>query len=89
MTRITRRQFAATTAGAVAGDIPAAMLRMPGTPASAAYTDESYAMARKGELDLNLGVNLVFLRDRRACRRRRSHYLRTRAGGIRYSLFVF
>jgi TctA family transporter len=36
------------------------MLRMPGTPASAAYTDESYAMARKGQLELNLGVNLVF-----------------------------
>jgi putative tricarboxylic transport membrane protein len=36
------------------------MLRMPGTPASAAYTDESYAMAKKGQLDLNLGVNLVF-----------------------------
>jgi TctA family transporter len=33
---------------------------MPGTPASAAYTDESYAMARKGQLELNLGVNLVF-----------------------------
>jgi putative tricarboxylic transport membrane protein len=43
-----------------AGDIPAAMLRMPGTPASAAYTDESFAMAKKGQLDLNLGVNLVF-----------------------------
>jgi TctA family transporter len=43
-----------------AGDIPAAMLRMPGTPASAAYTDESYRMAQKGQLDLNLGVNLVF-----------------------------
>ena len=43
-----------------AGDIPGAMLRMPGTPASAAYTDESYAMAKKGQLELNLGVNLVF-----------------------------
>jgi TctA family transporter len=43
-----------------AGDIPGAMLRMPGTPASAAYADESYAMARKGQLELNLGVNLVF-----------------------------
>jgi putative tricarboxylic transport membrane protein len=50
----------ATAMAIFAGDIPAAMLRMPGTPASAAYTDESYAMARKGELDLNLGVNLVF-----------------------------
>jgi TctA family transporter len=43
-----------------AGDIPAALLRIPGTPASAAYTDESYAMSKKGLLDLNLGVNLVF-----------------------------
>ncbi len=43
-----------------AGDIPAALMRIPGTPASAAYTDESYEMAKKGLLDLNLGVNLVF-----------------------------
>jgi putative tricarboxylic transport membrane protein len=50
----------ATCMAIFAGDIPAAMLRMPGTPASAAYTDESYAMAKKGQLDLNLGVNLVF-----------------------------
>ena len=51
---------AATAMAIYAGDIPAAMLRIPGTPASAAYTDESYAMSRKGQLDLNLGVNLVF-----------------------------
>jgi len=50
----------ATTMAIFAGDIPAAMLRMPGTPASAAYTDESFAMAKKGQLELNLGVNLVF-----------------------------
>ncbi|HRK19788.1 MAG TPA: tripartite tricarboxylate transporter permease [Hyphomicrobiaceae bacterium] len=50
----------ATTMAIFAGDIPAAMLRMPGTPASAAYTDESYEMSKKGQLDLNLGVNLVF-----------------------------
>jgi putative tricarboxylic transport membrane protein len=43
-----------------AGDIPAAMLRMPGTPASAAYADESYQMTKRGELDLCMGVNLVF-----------------------------
>jgi TctA family transporter len=43
-----------------AGDIPGAMLRMPGTPASAAYVDESYAMAKRGQLELNLGANLVF-----------------------------
>jgi TctA family transporter len=50
----------ATAMAIFAGDIPAAMLRMPGTPASAAYTDESYAMAKKGQLGFNLGVNLVF-----------------------------
>jgi putative tricarboxylic transport membrane protein len=49
----------ATAMAIFAGDIPAAIMRMPGTPASAAYTDESYAMARKGQLDLNLGVNLT------------------------------
>jgi TctA family transporter len=41
------------------GDIPGAMLRMPGTPASAAYTEDSYAMARAGQLNLNLGTNLT------------------------------
>lgn len=50
----------ATAMAIFAGDIPGAMLRMPGTPASAAYVDESYAMARKGQLGLNLGANLVF-----------------------------
>ena len=50
----------ATAMAIFAGDIPAAMLRIPGTPASAAYADESYKMAQKGFLDLNLGVNLVF-----------------------------
>ncbi len=50
----------ATTMAIFAGDIPGAMLRMPGTPASAAYVDESYAMAKRGMLELNLGVNLVY-----------------------------
>src|SRR6478672_12638654 len=38
-----------------AGDIPSCLLRMPGTPASAAYTDEAYAMTRKGQGELALG----------------------------------
>ena len=42
------------------GDIPGALLRMPGTPASAAYTDEAYAMTRKGQGELVLGAGLVF-----------------------------
>jgi TctA family transporter len=50
----------ATAMAIFAGDIPAALLRLPGTPASAAYTDESYAMTLKGQAELNLGVNLVF-----------------------------
>ncbi|MBT9288352.1 tripartite tricarboxylate transporter permease [Prosthecodimorpha staleyi] len=43
-----------------AGDIPGCLLRMPGTAASAAYTDESYAMSRNGHADTALGAGLVF-----------------------------
>jgi TctA family transporter len=43
-----------------AGDIPSCLLRMPGTPASAAYTDEAYALTRKGQGELALGAGLVF-----------------------------
>ncbi|MGQ7847643.1 tripartite tricarboxylate transporter permease [Granulosicoccus sp. 3-233] len=42
-----------------AGDIPGALLRIPGTPASAAYCDEAYAMTRKGQAETALGVSLV------------------------------
>lgn len=43
----------------VAGDIPGALLRIPGTPASAAYTDEAYLMGRQGRLGQALGINLA------------------------------
>src|SRR3712207_4932015 len=43
-----------------AGDIPGTLLRIPGTPASAAYTDEAYAMTRKGQGEIALGANLLF-----------------------------
>ena len=43
-----------------AGDIPGALLRIPGTPASAAYTDEAYAMTLKGHAETALGAGLVF-----------------------------
>jgi putative tricarboxylic transport membrane protein len=43
-----------------AGDIPSCLLRMPGTPASAAYTDEAYALTKKGQGELALGAGLVF-----------------------------
>jgi TctA family transporter len=43
-----------------AGDIPSCLLRMPGTPASAAYTDEAYALTKKGHAELALGAGLLF-----------------------------
>jgi putative tricarboxylic transport membrane protein len=50
----------ATAMAIFAGDIPGALLRMPGTPASAAYTDEAYAMTRNGQAETVLGAGLVF-----------------------------
>jgi TctA family transporter len=50
----------ATAMAIFSGDIPGCLLRMPGTPASAAYTDEAYAMAKKGQAELALGAGLVF-----------------------------
>src|SRR5258705_3876629 len=50
----------ATAMAIFAGDIPSCFLRMPGTPASAAYTDEAYAMTRKGQGEIALGAGLVF-----------------------------
>src|SRR5262245_41495147 len=50
----------ATAIAIFAGDIPSRFLRMPGTPASAAYTDEAYAMTKKGQGELALGAGLVF-----------------------------
>ncbi len=50
----------ATAMAIFSGDIPGCLLRIPGTPASAAYTDEAFAMTRKGQAELALGVGLVF-----------------------------
>jgi putative tricarboxylic transport membrane protein len=50
----------ATAMAIFSGDIPGCLLRMPGTPASAAYADEAYAMTRKGQAELALGAGLVF-----------------------------
>ncbi len=52
--------IAATAMAIFAGDVPGCLLRIPGTPASAAYTDEAYAMTRKGQAELALGACLVF-----------------------------
>jgi TctA family transporter len=50
----------ATAMAIFSGDIPSALLRMPGTPASAAYTDEAYLLTRKGQAETALGAGLVF-----------------------------
>jgi len=50
----------ATAMAIFAGDIPSCLLRMPGTPASAAYADEAYAMTKKGLGETALGASLVF-----------------------------
>lgn len=50
----------ATAMAIFSGDIPSALLRMPGTPASAAYTDEAYQLTRNGQAELALGSGLVF-----------------------------
>src|SRR5262245_99646 len=51
---------AASSTALPSRDIPAALLRIPGTPASAAYADEAYAMTRKGQAELALGAGVWF-----------------------------
>ncbi len=43
-----------------AGDIPTTLMRIPGTPSSAAYVDDAYALTRKNEHQRALGVSLLF-----------------------------
>jgi len=50
----------ATAMAIFAGDIPGCLVRIPGTPASAAYVDETYRMTMKGHAETALGVSLVF-----------------------------
>jgi putative tricarboxylic transport membrane protein len=50
----------ATAMAIFSGDIPSALLRMPGTPASAAYTDEAYLLTKRGQAETALGAGLVF-----------------------------
>jgi len=42
-----------------AGDIPGALLRIPGTPSSAAYVDDAYRMTQNGKGVLALGGGLL------------------------------
>ena len=48
-----------TACAIFAGDVPAALLRIPGTPASAAYTDDAYGLTLQGKGDRVLAVCLV------------------------------
>jgi putative tricarboxylic transport membrane protein len=50
----------ATAMAIFSGDIPGALMRIPGTPASAAYADESYTMTKNGHAETVLGADLVF-----------------------------
>jgi TctA family transporter len=43
-----------------AGDIPSALVRMPGTPSSAAYADDLYALSRRDGVGRAMGASLVF-----------------------------
>lgn len=43
-----------------AGDIPAALIRIPGTPSSAAYTQDSFALTQQGKAQLVLGTDVLF-----------------------------
>jgi TctA family transporter len=42
-----------------AGDIPGGLVRIPGTPASAAYVGEAYALTLKGHPERGLGMCLI------------------------------
>jgi len=50
---------AVATSAIFAGDLPGAFLRIPGTPASAAYSDDAYAYTRDGRAIMGLGMGLV------------------------------
>ena len=52
--------IAASAMAIFSGDIPGCLLRIPGTPASAAYTDEAFAMTMNGQPELALGICLWF-----------------------------
>ena len=55
----------ATAMAIFSGDIPGALLRIPGTPASAAYCDEAYAMTHKGQAETRARRGTGVFGDRR------------------------
>ncbi|MEC8554177.1 MAG: tripartite tricarboxylate transporter permease [Planctomycetota bacterium] len=48
------------TCSIFAGDLPATLLRIPGTPASAAYANDAYALTKKGKAKAALATCLWF-----------------------------
>lgn len=48
------------TCSIFAGDIPATLIRIPGTPASAAYATDAYRLTQQGEHRWALGLSLTF-----------------------------
>ena len=50
----------ATAMAIFSGDIPGALIRIPGTPASAAYVEDSHKLTLAGHADTVLGCDLVF-----------------------------
>src|SRR5690606_33671001 len=43
-----------------AGDVPGALLRIPGTPSSAAYVEDTYRLTQKGKAETGLGACVLF-----------------------------
>src|SRR5689334_2918701 len=50
----------ATAMAIFSGDPPGALVRIPGTPASAAYVEDAYRLTLKGRAEEVLGCGLVF-----------------------------
>jgi TctA family transporter len=48
-----------TAMAITAGDLPGTLLRIPGTPASAAYVEDSYRLAQNGRAGLAIGIGVV------------------------------
>ncbi len=50
---------ATTTTAIFAGDISGTLLRIPGTPASAAYVDDAYTLSKTGKAKVSLFISLT------------------------------
>ncbi|MAQ84709.1 tripartite tricarboxylate transporter permease [Psychromarinibacter halotolerans] len=48
-----------TAMAITAGDLPGTLLRIPGTPASAAYVEDAYGMTKRGKASLAIGVGIT------------------------------